>query len=54
MIMLCAGTGIAPFRGIVQGRAVLMTRGKKVGPALLYVGVRDEKTDRLYVDLLEA
>ena len=54
MIMLCAGTGIAPFRGFVQERAVLMTRGKKVGPALLYVGFRDEKMDRLYVDEMEA
>ena len=54
MIMLCAGTGIAPFRGFVQERAVLMTQGKKVGPTLLYVGYRDEKMDRLYVDELEA
>ena len=54
MIMLCAGTGIAPFRGFVEERAVLMTQGKKVGPALLYVGYRDEKMDRLYVDELEA
>lgn len=54
MIMLCAGTGIAPFRGFVQERAVLMTKGKNVGPALLYVGFRDEKMDRLYVDEMEA
>ena len=54
MIMLCAGTGIAPFRGFVQERAVLMSQGKKVGPALLYVGYRDEKMDLLYVDELKA
>ena len=54
MIMLCAGTGIAPFRGFVQERAVLMTRGEEFSPALLYVGFRDEKMDRLYVDELEA
>ena len=54
LIMLCAGTGIAPFRGFVQERAELMTSGKKVGPALLYVGFRDEKMDRLYVDEMEA
>ena len=50
LIMLCAGTGIAPFRAFVQERAVLMTQGIEVGPALLYVGYRDEKMDRLYVD----
>ena len=54
IIMLCAGTGIAPFRGFVQERAELMTKGEKVGPALLYVGFRDEKLDRLYVDEMEA
>ena len=54
IIMLCAGTGIAPFRGFVEERAVLMAQGKNVGPALLYVGYRDEKMDRLYVDELEA
>lgn len=48
MIMLCAGTGIAPFRGVAQERAVLMTQGKNVGPALLYV-----EMDRLYVNELE-
>ena len=53
MIMLCAGTGIAPFRGFVQERAALMTQGKKLGPALLYVGYGDEETDRLYVDELK-
>lgn len=54
IIMLCAGTGIAPFRGFVQERAVLMTKGEKVGPALLYAGFRHEMMDRLYVDELEA
>ena len=54
MIMLCAGTGIAPFRGFVQERATLMTRGEKVGPALLYVGYGDERMDRLYADEMEA
>lgn len=53
MIMLCAGTGIAPFRGFVQERAVLMAQGRKVGLALLYVGYRDEKMDQLYVNELE-
>lgn len=54
MIMLCAGTGIAPFRGFVEERAVLIAQGRTIGPALLYVGYRDENTDRLYVDELEA
>ena len=52
--MLCAGTGIAPFRGFVQERAELMIRGKKVGPALPHLGFRNEKMDRLHVDEMEA
>jgi cytochrome P450/NADPH-cytochrome P450 reductase len=33
MVMVCAGTGLSPFRGFLQERAVRRT-GQKVGPAL--------------------
>jgi cytochrome P450/NADPH-cytochrome P450 reductase len=49
IMMFCAGSGIAPFRGFVQERAVLIQEGKrKLAPALLFVGCRSPKTDRLY------
>lgn len=54
MIMLCAGTGIAPFRGFVQERAALMAKGVKMGPAILYVGCRDPESDALYHEELQA
>ena len=54
VIMLCAGTGIAPFRGFIQERAALMAKGERMGPALLYFGCRDPQTDALYHDELQA
>lgn len=44
MIMICAGSGIAPFRGFVQERVERLTRdpslAQRLAPALLYVGCR--------------
>lgn len=44
MIMVCAGSGIAPFRAFVEHRAESMRRGgdgqPAPAPALLYVGIR--------------
>ena len=48
LIMICAGTGIAPFRGFVQERATLVASGKTLAPALLFMGCRDPSTDALY------
>jgi cytochrome P450/NADPH-cytochrome P450 reductase len=51
IMMFCAGSGIAPFRGFIQERAVLIQEGnRKLAPALLFVGCRSPKTDRLYGD----
>lgn len=44
VIMICAGSGIAPFRGFVQDRAERIIQdpslAERLAPALLYVGCR--------------
>lgn len=40
LIMVAAGTGIAPFRGFVQERACQAKAGRKLAPALLFLGCR--------------
>ena len=53
VIMICAGTGIAPFRGFVQERAVQIAAGRNLAPAHLYVGARHPDRDALYTDELD-
>lgn len=53
VVMICAGTGIAPFRGFVQERVVQIKAGRKLAPAHLYVGSRHPEKDALYVDELD-
>ena len=48
LILACAGTGIAPFRGFLQERMILKKQGKEVGEALLFFGCDDPDTDYLY------
>ncbi|KAF7300597.1 hypothetical protein HMN09_00944900 [Mycena chlorophos] len=55
MVMICAGSGIAPFRGFVQERAVLMQEGgRKLAKAILFVGCRGQAVDRLYPQEMDA
>lgn len=50
IIMVGAGTGIAPFRAFVQERARLMTMGREVGPMTLFYGCRRPDEDYYYRD----
>lgn len=51
IVMFGAGSGIAPFRGFVQERAVMMREGgRKLAPAVLFLGCRTPEGDALYAD----
>lgn len=54
MIMIGAGTGMAPFRGFCQDRAALKEKGVPIVESLLVLGCRDPEDDLLYADELEA
>jgi cytochrome P450/NADPH-cytochrome P450 reductase len=53
MIMVGAGTGMAPFRGFLQERASLRARGVPIATSLLFLGCRDPEDDLLYADELK-
>lgn len=53
MVLICAGSGIAPFRGFLQDRAEMRAGGRDIGVALLYFGTNDPDVDFLYRDELE-
>jgi cytochrome P450/NADPH-cytochrome P450 reductase len=54
VILIGAGTGIAPFRGFIEERAVLAARGTRLGTAELFFGCDHPEVDFLYRDELIA
>ncbi|MER6298004.1 cytochrome P450 [Kitasatospora sp. NPDC001539] len=54
VIMIAAGTGLAPFRGAVADRCALAGGGAELAPALLYFGCDDPEADYLHRAELEA
>jgi len=53
LIMVGAGTGVAPFLGFLQERAWLKAQDYSIGPALLFFGCRAAEADFYYRDELE-
>jgi NADPH-ferrihemoprotein reductase len=53
IIMIAAGTGIAPFRAFLHEKARLKTMGKEIGQIMLFFGARDE-SEYLYRDEIKA
>ena len=54
VIMIAAGTGIAPYRGFLAERAARAATGEQPGPGLLVFGCRHPQADLLYGDELAA
>jgi cytochrome P450/NADPH-cytochrome P450 reductase len=53
VIMIAAGTGLAPMRAFLQERAAIASAGiNKLGPAILFFGCRYEDKDYIYRDEL--
>ncbi|KAI9738411.1 MAG: hypothetical protein M1834_008914 [Cirrosporium novae-zelandiae] len=48
IIMIAAGTGIAPFHGFIQERVKQIEAGRTLAPALLFFGCRDPNIDLLF------
>ncbi|KAH8660283.1 cytochrome P450 [Xylariales sp. PMI_506] len=54
MILVAAGSGIAPFRAFIQERAEMIASGRKLAPATLYFGCREPGKDDLYREEMDA
>ncbi|MDN3263154.1 cytochrome P450 [Streptomyces sp. CSDS2] len=54
VVMVAAGTGLAPFRGVVADRLAALRAGAGLPPALLYFGCDAPDADYLHADELRA
>jgi NADPH-ferrihemoprotein reductase len=53
IIMVAAGSGIAPFRAFIAERARLLSIGREVGDMILFFGCRHPDEDYVYCDELQ-
>ncbi|EWC47314.1 hypothetical protein DRE_03433 [Drechslerella stenobrocha 248] len=54
IIMVAAGSGLAPFRGFIMERAAQKSAGRTLAPAMLFFGCKHPEKDALYPDELKA
>ncbi|MCV7229806.1 bifunctional cytochrome P450/NADPH--P450 reductase [Mycolicibacterium komossense] len=54
VILVSAGTGVAPFRGFLGDRLAAKQDGKPYSPALCFFGIRDPDVDYIFRDQFEA
>ncbi|WP_428950264.1 cytochrome P450 [Streptomyces sp. cg35] len=54
VVMIAAGTGLAPFRGAIAERLAAAGQGDRLPPALLYFGCDHPDRDLLHADELRA
>ncbi|MHA7132939.1 bifunctional cytochrome P450/NADPH--P450 reductase [Oerskovia turbata] len=52
VVLIAAGSGIAPFRGFVRARLARARAGEPLGPTVLFFGCRHPDHDDLYADEL--
>ncbi|MEU6103328.1 bifunctional cytochrome P450/NADPH--P450 reductase [Streptomyces flaveolus] len=50
VVMIAAGSGIAPFRGFIRARMAAAAAGRDVGPTVLFFGCQHPEWDDLYAD----
>lgn len=53
LVMVAAGTGLAPFRAFVSERCQVQKVGKEVGPMIIFFGCRNPNEDYIYREELE-
>ncbi|KAL8954134.1 MAG: hypothetical protein Q9222_000016 [Ikaeria aurantiellina] len=53
IVMICAGTGIALFRVLVQERTIQIPAGQRLAHALLFMGCRQPQSDDVYRESLQ-
>ncbi|MER7406912.1 cytochrome P450 [Streptomyces sp. NPDC000070] len=54
VVMIAAGTGLAPFRGAIADRTAALAAGAEVAPAVCYFGCDAPDADFLHADELRA
>ena len=54
VVMIAAGTGLAPFRGTIADRTAALASGTELAPALCYFGCDAPDADYLHADELRA